>query len=245
MTTNNKFIADTVSICNMALRHLGQANGIMDFDNDLSEAADSCRLFFPVVVDEVLRAFPWTFATQFVSLAQVGGPTSTSSMPATPEWQYSYRMPADAVWARRILPIGTPITVSITGFPIVASQYGGRFETKESRVPYRIVQDSQGLLILTDYPPNPATATAPQLPVLEYIFQQDTESDYPADFALTCSFLLAFYISPSVTRGDKFKLGDRAFAQYNRLRYNAQANAKNEEQPDVAVDSEFIQVRDS
>ncbi|HEX7828649.1 MAG TPA: hypothetical protein VF787_03300 [Thermoanaerobaculia bacterium] len=235
----SKIIADKVSICNMALRHLGQSAGLVDFDNDQSAAGDACRTFYDQVIDEFLEDFPWTFATQFASPALVQGP----SPQPTPEWPYSYRLPTDCLFMRRILPVGTPITISIAGFPIVASSYGGRFETQESRVAFRLTSDDVGMLILTDFPPISATTNQPQLPMIEYIKQQDDQTFYPPNFAQGVAAKLAFYMAPSLTGGDKFKLGDRAFKLYIFSMAKAVAREKDQEQPDMPVDSEFIRSR--
>jgi len=49
-------------ICNMSLRKVG-ANPISDYDNDTSSHAQDCRLYFPLVLDTVLRAYDWNCAT--------------------------------------------------------------------------------------------------------------------------------------------------------------------------------------
>lgn len=230
---------DTVAICNMALRHIAQASGITNFENDASEAADLCRVFFPQVVDEVLRAFPWPFATKFDSPALVQGPQPAP----TPEWAYSYRVPVDCVWVRRILGAGTSLAPTPPGFPLAPTYPGNRIETQSSRIPYRLAADAAGRLLLTDFPPVPATTTTPQLPIIEYVFQQDNAGLYPADFAQAVALKLAFYMAPGLTKGDRFKLGDRAFSLYQSAIAAAEANAKNEEQKDMAADAEMIQAR--
>lgn len=232
-------IDDPVTVCNMALRHLGNSKGIMDFDNDATEPARGCRVFYPQVLDEVLRAFAWPFAVRFTSPSVVSGPTPA----ATPEWVYSYRAPIDCIWVRRILPAGTTLQPSPVGFPLYPTSPGSRIETQSSRIPYRIFADGNGKLILTDFPPVAATSTTPALPMIEYIAQIDDSTQYAVDFAQAIAWKLAFYLAPSLTAGDKFKLGDRAFQQYTQVIREAQASAKNEEQPDMAADAEWIQAR--
>ena len=241
----NQAIADTVSICNMALRHIGQSNGVTDFANDASEAGDACRLFFPSVIDEVFRAFQWSFATTFASPAIVAGPSPA----ATLEWACSYRVPSDAIWVRRIIPSGMPITLNPSGYPFVPNYPAGRVETQFTRVPFRVVADSQGMLILTDFPPVPAQLNPsgvqliPALPVIEYVFQQDGEQLYPSDFAQACAFLLAFYLAPGLTKGDKYKLGARAYTGYQMAISRAQANDKNQSQADLPAEASWIDAR--
>lgn len=237
-----KVVDDIVTICNMALAHLGQSNGLEDFDNDATVAADMCRLFYPQVIDECYRDFPWPFATKFGSLSLVSDPT----YPVLPEWFYSYRVPVDAVLVRRIVPATLPLLPNFSGFPTTTGWNGSsglRAETQFTRIKYRLGRDASGLLIYTDYPPIAATATTPALPLVEYVMQQDDNGFFPSDFAQMAACLLAFYIAPAVTAGDKFKLGPRAFQMYLDARNRAQGNAKNEEQPDLPPDAEWIQAR--
>lgn len=241
-----QMIWDSVTICNAALRHIGQGQGLTDFDNDQSEAGDVCRLFLPTVIDEVLNAFQWGFATTFANPALVAGP----SPPATLEWACSYRVPSDSILVRRIIPAGMPVTLNPSGYPFVPNYPAGRVETSFTRVPFRVVADSEGLLILTDFPPVPPqldpTGTIvliPALPVIEYIFQQDGEQLYPSTFGQACAFLLGFYAAPSLTKGDKYKLGARAYIGFQNAIARAQANDKNQSQADMPADASWIDAR--
>lgn len=240
-----KVVLDTVTICNMALRHLGQTKGLESFDDDETEAADGCRIFYPQVLDEVLSEFPWPFATKTDSLILVSDPT----IPPTPEWAYAYRYPVDAIWIRRILPPTEQLLPNFAGFPTSTGGLGmgpwpgSRQETQSTRVKYRIARDDSGLLIYTDFPPVDATDTTAALPLCEYIMQQDDSAFYPAMFGQAMAWKLAFYLAPSLTLGDKFKLGDRAMVQYTSTIARAQAGAINEEQPDQLPEAEWIQAR--
>lgn len=240
-----QMIWDSVTIANAALRHLGQGMGITDFANDQSEAGDACRIFLPTVIDEVFEAFQWGFATTFATPALVAGPSPA----ATLEWACSYRVPSDSVLVRRIIPAGMPITLNPSGYPFVPNYPAGRVETSFTRVPFRVIADSEGLLILTDFPPVPAQVNAagvvliPALPVIEYVFQQDGEQLYPAAFGQACAFLLAFYLAPSITKGDKYKLGARAYTGFLNAIARAQANDKNQSQADMPADASWIDAR--
>jgi hypothetical protein len=221
--------------------NLGQANGLEDFDNDATVAADQCRLWYPQVIDECYRDFPWPFDTKFGSLQLVSDPTYA----VLPEWFYSYRVPVDCILVRRIVPAQLPLLPNFAGYPTTATWNGahGRPETQASRIKYRMGRDASGMLIYTDFPPVAATATTPALPLVEYVMQQDDNGFFPADFAQYAASLLAFYIAPVVTGGDKFKLGARAYSVYLEARNRAQGNAMNEQQPDLPPDAEWIQAR--
>ena len=208
-TTSSELSADSVTaICNMALSHLGVGTEIADLETESGEEAAACRRFYVVARDAVLRDFPWPFATKMATLALI-------ETDPNDEWAYSYRYPTDSLSVRRIIS-------------------GVRNDTRQSRVPYKIGQDSSGLLIYTD------TEDAE----MEYTVRMTDPSRYPPDFTTALSFLLASYIAPRLTAGDPFKMGNRAVEFYNVSIEKAQALAENEEQPEEAPDSEFIRGRE-
>lgn len=115
-------------ICNLALAHLGDTQGIAAL-TERSTAARSCALWYPQIRDEVLADFPWPFATRSEALALV----ATFSSPS--EWAYSYRYPSDALAVWRILPYGRLRVPSSTNI-----------------VPFREVSDATGRLLYVDLP---------------------------------------------------------------------------------------------
>lgn len=115
---------DKVSIANIALSHLAVSSEIADFDADPTTAGQTLRRLWDLTRDEVLRDFPWPFATASDALALVETDPNT-------EWGYSYRQPAGVITFRRILS-------------------GVRNDTRQSRVPFRIFSDDAGNLIYTD-----------------------------------------------------------------------------------------------
>lgn len=244
-----KVVLEPVTICNMALRHLGQTKGLEDFDNDETEAGDGCRIFYPQVLDEVLGAFPWPFATKFDSLTLV----SDETIAVNPEWFYSYRYPIDALYIRRLIPTAEPLLPNFAGFPTStgpgATPGLGIVETQSSRVKYRIARDDSGLLIFTNFPPIDATDSTPAYPIAEYIMQLDDAGFYPAAFGQAIAAKLAFYLAPSITKGDKFRLGERAGGAdgngglFRSVLEEARANAMNEQAPEPKPDAEWIQAR--
>ncbi len=196
-----------VEIVNMSLSHLGIGKEIANLTTETSQEASAARRYYGVARDTVLRDFPWPFATKITTLSLVASNPND-------EWAYSYRYPSDCLYIRRILS-------------------GIRNDYRESRVPYKIAQDSAGLLIFTDQ----GTAQ------VEYTIKAIDPLRYPADFSMALSYMLAALIAPKLTGGDQFKLGDKAFKLYYLLLTQAAAKAFNEEQPDVEPDSEFIRGR--
>lgn len=117
-------LSSDVALCNLALSHLGISTVIQSM-TERSKEAQACTAFYQQTLEEVLRDFPWPFATVTGALALVAANPTT-------EWAFSYRVPSDALNLRRIL---SPC---------------GRVETLRSRVPFRLGSDAQGLLIFTD-----------------------------------------------------------------------------------------------
>lgn len=132
------------------------------------------------------------------------------------EWAYSYRYPTDCLKIRKI-------------------QSGIPYDNRQSRVPYRIAQDDTGLVVFTNL----------DNAVIEYTKREEVVSLYPSDFVMAFSYMIAFYVAPRLTGGDPFKMGDRAMQMYDLEMSKARANAFNEEQVPVDVESEFVRIRNA
>lgn len=197
-----------IAICNMALRHLGVGTEIQDIAERTKEAR-ACVRFYDQVIEETLRDFPWPWATVIGTLALVAESPNA-------DWSYSYRMPADCIRFTRILS-------------------GRRIDTAASRVAFRIMQDSQGPIVLCDV----ANAQA------EWTTRVTNAGLFPGDFAQTAALYLAGMVAPSVTKGDDYKLGDRALKLYEYRKAEAWANAAQEQAADLTDNSSFMDARDA
>jgi hypothetical protein len=132
----------------------------------------------------------------------------------TLEWLYSYRTPAGCLAARRIPSGVVP-------------------EPQESRIPFEMASDDAGDLIYTDQPEAE----------LEFTKLVEDTSKFPSDLVLAHSLYLASLIAPSVTRGDPYKLGERALARFQLQIGKAEVASARERQARPDPDSEFIRVR--
>lgn len=83
-----------VSICNLALSHIGNHSRIQSLTEESAEA-DRCGLIYEETRDQVLRDHHWGFATKYVTLADAGTPPSV--------WEYKYAYPNDCLKARYII----------------------------------------------------------------------------------------------------------------------------------------------
>lgn len=200
--------SSNTEIANLALSHLSSGKEISNLETDRSQEALACRRFFETARDAVLRDFAWPFATKIADLGLVEETPSD-------EWDYSYRYPTDCVKLRRVLS-------------------GTRNDTRDSRVPYKLISDDAGSLIYVD------TENAQ----CEYTARITDPGRYPPDFVMAMSCRLAAYIAPRITAGDPFKLGKRAMDLYEYELGLAKASAMNEEQAEEDPDSEFIRARE-
>lgn len=131
------------------------------------------------------------------------------------DWDYSYRYPSSCSRLIKILS-------------------GIRNDNRQSRISFEVASDDDGRLIYTD-----------QKNACVKFSKIITDTNlYSQDFVMAFSFLLAFYIAPSITAGDPFKLGERAFNSYILMKSMAESNAVNEQQDDEEPESEFIRSRE-
>lgn len=91
--------AANLQVANLALVQIG-AKTIRNLTTDQSREAQLVRIVFEQELRATLRDYPWPFATVYATPALVGG---TSTVPVNGDWQYSYRLPADLVFARRLV----------------------------------------------------------------------------------------------------------------------------------------------
>lgn len=197
-----------INIVNVALSHLSISKTVAILQTEKTEEAITARLFYDLAREATLRDFPWPFSTRILALALVEESPND-------EWDYSYRYPTDCLEIRRILS-------------------GARNDTRQSRVPYRILSDGQGTLVYTD------TENAE----IEYTVNAVSPQFYPPDFVMAFSLYMAHLMAPRLTGGDPYKLGQRALGLYDLEINRAVKNAFNEQQIEEPPESEFIRDRE-
>lgn len=90
-------MTSVVSICNLALSNVGKNNiGSM---TEASAEARACNQFYEHARDTLLQVYPWRFAGQVVSLAQIENDR-------VGRWAYAYARPVDCLKIRWISPNG-------------------------------------------------------------------------------------------------------------------------------------------
>lgn len=96
-----------VSICNLALSHIGDRATLTSIDPPEGSAqADYCAQFWPIARDECLSAYDWGFARRTVDVAAF-------ETEDHPRWQYAFARPADFLVARALeLPADAQTTLN-------------------------------------------------------------------------------------------------------------------------------------
>ena len=84
--------ASEVQICNLALLKFGTLT-ITSLD-DATKEARACKVFYPILRDQLIYSHPWNFAMKRVDIS-----AQLADTPAF-EWDYAYTIPADClrVW---------------------------------------------------------------------------------------------------------------------------------------------------
>lgn len=95
-------MASTVSICNLALGHLGADK--IDALSEASSEARACNRFYGQTLDALLAAGPpWRFARHAAVLAEVTG--SAAALPASlGRWAHAYALPGELIRVRELRP---------------------------------------------------------------------------------------------------------------------------------------------
>ena len=208
-------IGASTQLVNRALAHIGITHRLDDLSTNERVEAEQARLIYADVVDAVLRAFPWPFATKYAQPVLVTGETDD---PTNDDWVFAYRVPTDMVFLRRM---------------VKTDEQKGRYV---DHVPaaFRIGRDTNGGLIYT----NLEDAT------IEYTFRPTcaaTAGD--ALFRDAMTWLLASEFAPSMARNKV--TARECIAMFHLKIAEARTAASNEQQfpDDGHGDAEWIRGR--
>ena len=113
-------------VCNLALSLLNVGIELTDFDTDASRAGLSCRNFYGVALEKILRDYDWP---QF----RARKPLSRIAELKGREYRYAYRLPIDCKYFRGFIMPTRHLAYS-----------------SETYLGYEIGRDAGGLLVWTD-----------------------------------------------------------------------------------------------
>jgi len=186
-----------VSICNMALAHIGEAS-ITSLD-DGTTPANLCKQLWAEARDTLLQARQWGFALRRVELSEVMKPPPTfmGGNVLYDQYGYCYAVPHEALNAFAVLPptpdsdyhqLGNDVDGIDQAAPLLIG--GG-----PAPIPFAIETSpmSGGRLLLT----NQADAT------LRYVARIVDADQFPPLFATALSWYLASMLASSIIKGDE------------------------------------------
>lgn len=163
-------MASTVSICNLALGHLGADK--IDALFEASSEARACNRFYAQTLDALLAAGPpWRFARHFAALAEIPGEESN-------RWAHTYALPTDLIRVRELVPLGGAYGGAVASDDLM--QQGPRSE------PYEL----SGSFLFCNLSPA----------ALRYIRRVEDPSKFPPLFIEALSWHLAARLAMPLTR---------------------------------------------
>jgi len=110
-------MATEVSICNLALGHIGNRAQITAITPpDGSQEARICSIFYPIARDSLLEKRDWGFARSRSVLADLGSPPA--------EWLYRYAMPSNLIRPLYLHPNGEAKPTAQGGYPFIIEDGG-------------------------------------------------------------------------------------------------------------------------
>lgn len=179
-------MASVVTICNMALSHLGSQAQVASIEPpDGSVEAGRCKLYFAVCRREMLEAFDWNFALKRVKLARVEN--------LSERWRFAYGLPSDMLRPTRVLSRAPDYGVLYPAEPTTLP--GGAREMYSLRASERPSAPftTEGDVLYT----NEADA------VLLYVRDVEDSTKFTPTFTTGISYLLASFLAGPVLRGQE------------------------------------------
>lgn len=218
--------AATTQLVNVALSRIGITKQVVDVSVEQRPEAATARLLYALALESTLRAYPWPFATQYAYLTLLGG---TDTVPISPDWLYAYRLPADFVFARRlVLPLTT-----------------GKARTYEEQpLPFKVSTDETGTVTGSSEGGLLYTDAAPGTFALEYTRRATcpAASSDPL-FKSAFAWRLGAEMAPGLSRDEKKT--EFCLVMFERTIALAQIAASNEQQQEIQrPDAPWIDGRD-
>lgn len=221
----------STQVANLALAHCGISKPMANLLTEKSIEAQMCRTFYDLARQAALQGFPWSFATKQIA------PALVANQP-TPEWLYAYQYPPDSLQLIRFM------------------SWRLNNDTRQSRIPYRVMQPvSAQLSTLTTTPTYTETTgqwiytnwpgSNNRLPVImEYIFDNQDVSQWTSSFVIAFSYMLASLIVTTLTTGNPQQQQQGILNLYKASLNDAMSSVVNEEQRPQEPQSEFVRARE-
>lgn len=137
-------MASVVSICNLALSNIGKDN--IQALTDAGAEARACSQFYEHTRDILLHGYPWRFAGETVSLAQI-------TNDRVGQWKYAYRRPSDCLKVRWLRPQYSDQEVPMTVQEELAIQYEIEGDVIYTNISPAFLRMTQNVSDPTKFPP--------------------------------------------------------------------------------------------
>jgi hypothetical protein len=196
-----------VTICNLALSHLGDTAQVMSIaPPDSSVQAQLCARFYPIARNALLEMAAWGFATLRVALAQVTNPTLAIAQAADPSatcgtWKYAYALPAAMINALAVIPADAVDDYEARFPPTDTNQYPP-YPQGYQPVPGVPSIVPQPYAIETDADGNQIVLTDVCNAVLRYTTLVTDTTKFSPLFTVALSHLLASFLAGPIIKGD-------------------------------------------
>ncbi|WP_036840614.1 hypothetical protein [Pleomorphomonas oryzae] len=208
-------MASTVSICNLALGHLGADK--IDALSEASTEARACNRFYEQTLDALLAAGPpWRFARAATVLAEISGNATVNA--TLGRWAHAYALPVDLIRIREVRP-----SDDVTSGAVLP----GDLQDDDGGSPYELTGDRLYCNL------SPA--------VLHYIRRVDDPSKFPPLFVEALSWHLAARLAMPLTRDPNQR--QAAFQMALQTQAAAGAAEANDERTDSRITSDYERIR--
>lgn len=188
-----------VTICNLALAHLGDAATISSIDPPEGSAqAEHCAQFYPSARDSLQEMHTWGFCTKRIALAELANPSST--------WAYCYGVPNGALNLLAVLaPDATDDYSQGAHMPGEWASLTGQFPwSRYSPQPFVNETLDDG---------TPVIFTNQEQAVLRYTARVTDPAKFSPLFVETLSHYLAAKLAGPVLKGDSGRTESKAQMQ--------------------------------
>lgn len=224
-------MASEVSLCNLALSHLGDVADVQSISPpDGSAQADWCAQFYPIARDVLIETHDWGLTTkraQTLALLSV----------TCPEWKYGYAPPADMLDVISILDPNSPsdyaqglvsdVTASTEFFDFGSQIIGERgiYTPREFALESYGAPDGTSIAVIWT---NQVNASA------RYTARVTDPTRFPALFQDCLGWLLASMIAGPLLKGDNgVKTGAAMYSIYEKRLGTATSNDANQKKSNI------------
>lgn len=178
-------MTNVVSICNLALAHLGDDATLSSIDPPEGSAqADHCAQFYPIARDALLEMHPWKFAMRRATLAPKAERPYAS-------WGWAYALPSDAV---QVFKVSGPEDMDDQGDGYSSAFYPvNNLNRMRGSQDFEIEADENGAPILYT---NQAQAS------IRYTAAVENAARFPPLFVTALSYQLAAFLAGPVLKGE-------------------------------------------